>query len=453
MIQIDDTIVALATPPGEAALAIVRVSGPDCRPLLSLIQSGTTAPKQPLPRSATLLPYSLQSGDHLDDLIAVFYKGPASYTGEDLLEFIPHGNPHIVRRLIEDLVQRGCRRAEPGEFTRRAFLNGKLDLSQAEAVADVIRARSDRALRAAQQQLQGHLGAEVESLQANLLSISANLEAYIDFPEEDLPPEDAVGPRNAIQSLADRIDRLLSFQKYRNLLFEGARVVLAGAVNAGKSSLLNALLHENRVLVSDQPGTTRDFIEVGLRVGPYPLRLIDTAGLRKEATGLESQGIELTHQQVQSADLLLFVLDGTQPAPDPGQIDPGAHKGIVLSNKADLPNWQTHADFLPGLPHLAVSAKTGEGLDQLLQALRDHLEAGLEIPSAEALLLSTRQNACFREVREHLAAALTKLESGHLRELAASDVRSALHILGEVTGRIDNEAMLDALFAQFCIGK
>lgn len=453
MIQLDDTIVALATPPGEAALAIVRVSGPDCRTLLPAIQGPSARPKKLEPRTATLLPYSLQNGEHLDDLIAIFYQGPASYTGEDLLELIPHGSPHIVRRLIDDLVQRGCRRAEPGEFTRRAFLNGKLDLAQAEAVADVIRARSDRALRAAQQQLQGHLGAEVDALQSTLLSISAHLEAYIDFPEEDLPPEDTAGPLQSIKTLIDRTDNLLSFQKYRNLLFEGARVVLVGAVNAGKSSLLNALLHENRVLVSDQPGTTRDFIEVGLRVGPYPLRLIDTAGLRNEATGVESQGIELTRRQVQSADLLLFVLDGTTPAPAPGQFDVGPHKGIVLSNKADLPEWQSHAGFLPDLPHLAVSAKTGEGLEQLFLALRDQLEAGLEIPSAEALLLSTRQNACFQEMRQHLVAALTKLESGHLRELAASDVRSALHVLGEVTGRIDNEEMLDALFAQFCIGK
>jgi tRNA modification GTPase len=453
MIQFDDTIVALATPPGEAALAIIRVSGPDCRTLFSSIQSGAARPKEPEARRATLIPYSLQSGNHLDDLIAIFYKAPASYTGEDLLEFIPHGNPHIVRRLVEDLVQRGCRRADPGEFTRRAFLNGKLDLSQAEAVADVIRARSDRALRAAQQQLQGHLGTEVESLQATLLSISANLEAYIDFPEEDLPPEETTGPLQEILGLSARLDILLSFQKYRHLLFEGARVVLAGAVNAGKSSLLNALLHENRVLVSDQPGTTRDFIEVGLRVGPYPLRLIDTAGLRHEATGLESAGIELTRQQVHSADLLLFVLDGTQPAPDASQIDSGSHKGIVLSNKADLPNWQSHADFLPHLPHLAVSAKTGQGIEDLLQTLRDQLEAGLEIPSSEALLLSARQTKCFRDAREHLDAAVDKLKSDQLRELAASDVRSALHALGDVTGSIDNEAMLDALFSQFCIGK
>jgi tRNA modification GTPase len=329
-----DTIVAPATATGEAALAVIRVSGPDV-PTLTEAIFGSTPP----PRRVRLGDYCAIQGKVLDKLLYTAFEKGKSYTGEALLELSPHGNPWLVRRILDDLVARGCRLAEPGEFTRRAFLNGKLDLSQAEAVLQVIQARSDRALEAARRQLAGSVGRTVNALVDRLLVVTAMLEAYIDFPEEDLPPEDQEGPAQSLQALIRDMDKLIATREYASLLHDGVKCVILGEPNVGKSSLLNALTGEDRVIVSAEPGTTRDYVEERIHVGPYLVRVIDTAGLHEAASALEEQGISRSIEQIGSADLLLVVLDASRPSPTlPDAVSSllSSRNTVVIENKIDL---------------------------------------------------------------------------------------------------------------------
>lgn len=447
-----ETIAALATPPGTAALALLRVSGPLCAELAAGALSAADLPA----RTAKLLPYRNLQGEELDRVIALSYPGKASYTGEPLLEISCHGNPLIVRRILDDLHARGCRPAEPGEFTRTAFLHGKLDLAQAEAVGDLIHARSEAALAAARRQLSGAVGEKVQALADQLLAVVAELEAYIDFPEEDLPPESETGPAQALARLGAGLDRLIATARTSTLLHEGASVVLAGAPNAGKSSLLNALLGRERVLVSAEPGTTRDYVEDRLLVGPYLVRLTDTAGLHPPGSELEGRGMEKTYERLQAADCVLLVIDRSAPPPvieDRLQTILREHNTIVVENKTDQPPVSAVSDILPELPHQAVSARTGEGLDELKDLLHRQMERGLILPGDEEVMVSARHARALDAVRAAVQEAREKLRDGEPAELAASDLRAAMDSLGEIVGRIDHEEVLDRIFARFCIGK
>ena len=306
MPRFNDTIAALATPVGTAAIAVVRVTGGDSAKMAAEIFRET-----PLPRVARHSDYLDRSGVLIDDVLFTFFQGPHSYTGEDSLEISCHGNPFIAQKILEDLYARGCRPAEPGEFTQRAFLNGRMDLSQAEAVMDLIHARSDRALSAANQQLRGALGRRMSELVSGLLDVLARIEAYIDFPEEDLPAEDCDAVARDLERISAGAERLLATSHYGELLRDGIKTVLVGAPNVGKSSLLNRLVGRDRALVSPEPGTTRDFIEERVVVGPHWLRVIDTAGLSQSPTPLEARGIEKTLECAAEADLLIVVLDPT----------------------------------------------------------------------------------------------------------------------------------------------
>jgi tRNA modification GTPase len=446
-----DTIVAPATAAGEAALAVVRVSGPMVPELVQSIFK-----KPPLPRQVTLGSYTDTGGKVLDSLVYVAYANGKSYTGEDLLELNPHGNPWLVRKILDDLLQRGCRLAEPGEFTRRAFLNGKLDLSQAEAVAQVIQARSDRALEAARRQLSGSVGKTVNRLVDSLLHITASLEAYIDFPEEDLPDEDRSGPAQSLRNLIAEMDHLIATRKFSSLLHDGVKCVILGEPNVGKSSLLNALTGEDRVIVSAEPGTTRDYVEERIHIGPYLLRIIDTAGLHEAASSIEEQGINRSLEQIQSADLLLVVLDSTRPAPtlpDPARQALQDHQALVVENKIDLDSSADHANFAPACPHVRISASTHKGLEDLRSTIRTSLEEGLLIPDESAVIVSARHATALEVAKQALRICLDKLRQQAPVELAAADLREAIEAMGAITGKIDNEDMLDRLFNQFCIGK
>lgn len=447
-----DTIVAPATAAGEAALAIIRISGPEVPALVQAV-FGNPAPP---PRTALLGAYRDRHGGILDHLLYTVFEAGRSYTGEPVLELTPHGNPLIVRNLIDDMRSRGCRLAEPGEFTRRAFLNGRLDLSQAEAVLQMIQARSDRALEAARRQLSGSVGRTVEALAARLLAVTAHLEAYIDFPEEDLPPEDTEGPARQLRDLIGEMDHLIATRRYSALLHDGVKCVLLGEPNAGKSSLLNALTGEERVLVSEEPGTTRDYIEERIHAGPYLLRIVDTAGLHEAASALEARGVSRSLEQALSADQVLLVLDSTRPAPAlPAALQGHLHPGntLVVENKCDLPESRPLPGFLPDCRHVRLSAHTRAGLKDLRQLLRQALEEGLLIPDAEAVLVSARHAGALEEARNRLRQALEKLRVGEAAELVASDLHAAIEAVGAITGRLDNEALLDHLFSQFCIGK
>ena len=446
-----DTIVAPATATGEAALAVIRVSGPAVPELLTAIFGSP-----PPPRRAMLGAYHDRGGRVLDTLVYVHFADGKSYTGEPLLELSPHGNPWLVRKILDDLLARGCRLAEAGEFTRRSFLNGKLDLSQAEAVVQLIQARSDRALEAARRQLSGSVGAAVNQLVDKLLQITAGLEAYIDFPEEDLPPEDQEGPAKALRELVAEMDHLIATRRYSSLLHDGIKCVILGEPNVGKSSLLNALTGEDRVIVSAEPGTTRDYVEERIHIGPYLLRVIDTAGLHEAASALEEQGISRSLQQIESADILLVVLDSTRPAPalpDSVVRQLNARNAIVVENKTDLHTNPGLQAFAPDCPHVRLSASTHAGLEALRSVIRQSLEAGLVIPDESAVLVSARHAHALGEAKEALAGSLEKLRRDEPAELVASDLHAAIGAMGAITGKIDNEAMLDRLFSQFCIGK
>jgi tRNA modification GTPase len=446
-----DTIVAPATATGEAALAVIRVSGPDVPALTNAIFGSI-----PPPRRVRLGDYCSSGGKVLDKLLYTAFEKGKSYTGEALLELSPHGNPWLVRRILDDLVARGCRLAEPGEFTRRAFLNGKLDLSQAEAVLQVIQARSDRALDAARRQLAGSVGRTVNALVDRLLVVTAMLEAYIDFPEEDLPPEDQEGPAQSLQALIRDMDKLIATREYASLLHDGVKCVILGEPNVGKSSLLNALTGEDRVIVSAEPGTTRDYVEERIHVGPYLVRVIDTAGLHEAASALEEQGISRSIEQIGSADLLLVVLDASRPSPTlPDAVSSllGSRNTVVIENKIDLESAVDHGAFCPDCPHVRLSALLQDGLDDLRRAILHSLEEGLLIPDESAVIVSARHAASLHEARNALAGSLDKLRSGSPPELVASDLHAAIDAMGAITGKIDNESVLDRLFNQFCIGK
>jgi len=397
-------------------------------------------------------------GSVVDDVVVTLFVAPNSYTGEDSLEISCHGNPFIIRKILADLFARGCRPAEPGEFTKRAFLNGRMDLSQAEAVMDLISARSERALAAARQVLRGALGRHLADLVAEILGSLATIEAYIDFPDEDLPPEDRQLLEKRISSALAGADRLLATERTGALLREGIGTVILGEPNVGKSSLLNRMLGNDRAIVSPEPGTTRDFIEERFNVGPHGLRLVDTAGLNPDAGGIEALGIERTLERAAGADLYLLVLDATRPMPTLPQAlreRINSSNTLVVLNKADLLGDRRRPIAVPppGLSSVEVSALKGSGFELLLAEV-SRLAEGLQTTLGdERIAINARHAHYLAEARACLAGAVEKIASKGPSELIASDLRGALALLGEISGKVDNERMLDQLFASFCIGK
>ena len=453
--SLNGTIAALATPPGESALAVIRVSGG----LVSELISGALGDhgSRGLPaRTARVAQYRTVDQRVLDQVVWIHYPGPRSYTGEDLLELMPHGSPYIVRRILEDLAVRGCRLAEPGEFTRTAFLNGKIDLSQAEAIIDVVRARSDQALRIAQAQLSGRLGEQIQGIVDRLLRVTAHLEAYIDFPDEDLPPEDVEGPRRDLDVLDADIQRLIVTERYRERLQDGIRVVLLGEPNAGKSSLLNALIEEDRAIVSEEPGTTRDFIESRTVFGGHLVRLFDTAGIREGHSMVERAGVTKTLEVAARADVVLLVHDATLPFPELSKevLELVRSKStILIQNKSDLLESSDLDQPLAGTPTIAVSSRTARGLDRLKEMLGQLLDRDFKVPDEADVAISARHAQALLDAKMAMKEARDRLVEGTDEELAATDLHLAIEAMERIVGRIDNELVLDELFGSFCIGK
>jgi len=478
MLSPKDTIAALATPVGTSAIALLRVSGPLAEPIACELLGGTSAREcastcdrertaskasQMTPRLATRADYRDRSGVLLDDVLLTFFRAPASYTGEDTLEISCHGNPFIAQKILEDLVSRGCRHAAPGEFTQRAFLSGNMDLAQAEAVMDLIHARGERALAAANQQLRGALGQHMQALIDGLLAALARIEAYIDFPEEDLPPEDQNWVSEQIDKLQGAVSKLLQTNHYGNILREGLRVALLGEPNVGKSSLLNALLGRARALVSPTPGTTRDYLEEPIVLGGYAFRLIDTAGLNENPEEVEQQGIEKTLGLVNEADLLLLVIDSSQPKsptlPDSVAAALTPSRALLVANKTDLLAANTSTlvasdlAIYQQLNRIGTSAVTESGLDQLRAALISHAESFHVEHGADLIAINARHADALSRAKDGLAQAFAQLRAQAPIELVSSELRGVLDAFGEIAGRVDNERMLDQLFASFCIGK
>jgi tRNA modification GTPase len=447
-----DTIAALATPAGTSALAVLRVSGPDAARLAAEIFGGALAPRSP--RRAD---YRGKSGALVDDVLATFFPAANSYTGEDALEISCHGNPFIAQTLLEDLLARGCRAAGPGEFTQRAFLHGRMDLSQAEAVMDLIHARSERALEVANRLLRGELGRRLGDLTEKLLGALARVEAYIDFPEEDLPAEDRASVRRILEGLVQATDRLMATSHYGEMLRDGIKTVIVGAPNAGKSSLLNRLVGRERAIVSAEPGTTRDYIEEQIVVGPHCLRLIDTAGLNPTPGAIEKLGMEKTLERAAEADLILVVLDAADTLPSFPELFMklvALGRAVVVVNKADLLKAQSFdIKGYPAVPRVLVSALTGAGMEALVVEITRLADAFRPADQEDTIAINARHADALSRARAGLAAALEKLQTNGPVELLASDLRGTLDAFGEIVGKVDNERMLDQLFATFCIGK
>lgn len=444
-----DTIFALATAAGRAAVAVVRVSGPET---LSIVQALTGKP--PKARMAGLRTLRHQDVD-IDEALVLRFEGPASYTGEDSAEFHVHGGRAVVEALLSALSDLGARLAEPGEFTRRAFENGKLDLAQAEGVGDLIDAETEGQRRQALGQLGGALSQRYDRWRDLLIQSLAMLEAAVDFPDEDLPEEVAERARPALRVLSGELDTALADVSRGRRVRDGFRIALVGAPNAGKSTLLNGLVERDAAIVTDTPGTTRDVIEVPLVLGGYKVLVADTAGIRETADAIEAEGVRRARAWAEDADLRLWVVDGFH-VKHTVKLEETVRAGDwLILNKADIAEAFELAKVETrwageGLQVARLSARSDEAVDALRTALADHVAgalSGAEFPAATRLRHAER----LKEAREYLSRALSDI--GLEVELAAEDVRLAARALEKITGRVDPEDVLGRVFSSFCIGK
>jgi tRNA modification GTPase len=454
-VYLRDTIAAVATAAGPAAVAVVRISGTDAEPVATRVFRGSS-PASWKNRRLYLGELADSQGRVLDRAMGVIMRAPHSYTGEDVVELHCHGGVLLARRLLEAVLAAGARSAERGEFTLRAFLNGKLDLAQAESVADLIAARTTPALDAAARQLEGALSRVVEELRARLIGIAAHLEVAIDFAEEDVGALDRAALAADADGVASRARDLAATYARGRIVREGLRVAIVGKPNVGKSSLLNRLLGSDRAIVTTMPGTTRDLIEESLNVGGIAVVLIDTAGLRAAEEPVERIGIDRTRDAMASADLVLAVFDSSRPweREDQQVIDAMRHQArILVLNKADLPRAPGFADeVLHGpWPAIRVSAVTGNGIVELENAIagsicREDDEGGV-------VVTRERHRAALECASGGAERAASALRAGLSPDLVGVDIQAALGHLGQITGRTSPEDVLDRIFQEFCIGK
>jgi len=470
---LEDTICAIATPAGEGGIGIVRLSGAEAVAVgdrVVRLRSGrrlASVGSHTIHLADVRLPSSLQAcgpqtspagvepKDVCDEALVVFMKAPRSYTGEDVVEIQSHGGDLVLSLVCRACLAAGARMAAPGEFTMRAFLNGRLDLSQAEAVLDTIRSKSAASLTAAQRQLRGELAREVEAARAALLRLLAQLEAGIDFAGEDIELLKRPELLEAIDKVIALVQRLGATAREGRLLREGARVVIAGRPNVGKSSLLNRLLKEDRAIVTSVPGTTRDVIEEAIDLDGVIIQLVDTAGIRETEDPLEREGIRRSRSAQKDADLQVIVIDGSLPvAEDDLRLieDAAAGKYVVAVNKTDL-GMEVDASAVRSGSCVAVSAKTGEGIDRLRMVIRSQLVGGGAESTDGVMITNVRHQAALQRAREALDQAQASVTAGMADELVAVDVRAAADALGEITGTITTDEILQQIFSTFCVGK
>lgn len=427
---------------------MIRISGPEAIRIAELV-TGTPASSTP-PRHARHCRIKDARGETIDDGLLTVFTGPHSYTGENCVEFTGHGGILVTREVLARFLACGAMPAGPGEFTRRAFLNGKLDLTQAEGVMDLISAQTRLSLRAARSQLEGVLGRRTTEARDSLLETLAHLEAWIDFPEEDIDPQTGEVLRSRVRSVLSTVESLLATADQGRILREGVRTVIFGEPNVGKSSLLNRLLGFERAIVSEIAGTTRDTIEETINLRGIPLRLVDTAGVREAADRIEAEGIQRTVRQIEAADLLLEIADASRPKPEDAVFPASAAKHLLVLNKIDLgehPSWEK-------TPAVRLSCGTGEGFDTLSETIREALHFGEVDWGEHAVAINARHQQSLTLARTSLIAALELLDNPAADpELAAIDLREALDALGEIPGRVDTEDLLGVIFSSFCIGK
>ena len=446
-----DTIAAIATPPGSGGIGIIRMSGPDAERILNKVFR--PAGKQTLPLPNRYLAYGrVTDGDEtLDECMAVIMRAPGSYTREDVAEIQTHGGTHVLNRVLRLCISCGARLAEAGEFTRRAFLNGRIDLSRAEAVMSLISARGEQAYQSAVRQMEGGTAEFIRDVSDELYQLQAGLAACIDYPEEISDEEGAGGLRKGLKQLTSRLEEAVDEQGAR-LIHDGLRITICGTPNAGKSSLLNALLGQERAIVTDIPGTTRDTVDGEIMLDGIRILLTDTAGLRETADPIERIGVARSQQALCSADLVLLVLDGSRE-PDEAETEQIRHETgrcIVLINKSDLPlriNGDTIRGINPAVSCLTVSALSAETLRPLKELLRERIRL-----SDRMALTQPRHLEAVRRALGFLHSALDTLDTW-TPDMAATDLQAAQAALGEITGDQADEKLLDKVFSSFCVGK
>jgi len=457
----EDTIAAIATPKGVGGIGIIRMSGPKAEE----IGRHLFAPKKTID---TLQSHHLYHGDIvspdsraiIDEVLFTIMRKPHSYTGEDIVEINCHGGPVILEAVLDELLKAGACLAEPGEFTKRAFLNNRLDLSQAEAVIDLITAKTEKGLTLALSHLKGDLSDKIATLRSSLIEIFATLETSIDFTEEDIEVSAITGLSDDIQTAMDTISEMLSTYREGKIAREGLVTVITGKPNVGKSSLLNKFLGEQRAIITPIPGTTRDFIEGDLYVKGMPVKLIDTAGIRDVEDIIEKEGIRLVWEKARSADLVILLFDGSSDLKEEDRevIEKNRSKDIIpVVNKTDLPQKLDEAallTFLQEVTPLRISAKYGDGIEELKEKI--YLRASrymADEAESDVVLTNLRHKIALEKAHDLLARSRDSIREGHSPEFAAFDMREALDSLGEIVGETTSEDILDRIFSNFCIGK
>jgi tRNA modification GTPase len=456
MYSLDDTIAAISTPIGQGGIGIVRLSGPEALNIgRRLFVPATPAHQEP---SETHHLYygrivDPENGHVVDEVLWVYMHAPHTYTRQDVVEINAHGGVIPLREILALCLRGGARAAHEGEFTLRALLNGRIDLAQAEAVLDIICAKTEASLRVAVDQLGGHLSQRVRDIRGRLVAVLAYLEALVDFPEDEIPPREIASDLEwAQQQLADLLQQAECGLIYR----QGVRTAIVGRPNVGKSSLLNMLLRTERAIVTPIPGTTRDTLEETIALQGIPLVLVDTAGISATDDLIERMGIERSQRSVERADLVLVVVDGSQPRVEADNEVAALSAGkttIVVVNKSDLPHAENHASLLPAAPHVAISALTGAGIPDLEELLVETVFQGHITLSDEPVASNPRHRDLFRQAREHILQAQEALTQRLPSDLVAIDVSEAVNALGEVTGETASEDLLNTIFSSFCIGK
>lgn len=449
-----DTIVALATPNSQSALGIIRVSG---NMVLELCEKTCGIPC-PTPRYAHLTKYTSLEQETLDQVILVYYEKGKSFTAESCMELSCHGNPIILEEILNDLILRGCRMANPGEFAYRAFQNGKIDLTQAEAVADLIGAKSKQALSLANKNLEGNLSTKIGILQTSILKQHSDIEAFIDFPEDDIGEEKTAHIIANLEGICSELSYLIEIGKKTEAFKRNLKVVLVGPPNVGKSSIFNKIIGMDRAIIDQEPGTTRDFIDYNINLGQVTIHLYDTAGIRETDKVIERQGIERTYQLINDADLVLVVLDRSLPYPSfidkEIKTEIKDRKSIIVLNKTDLPNKiKITCSYLNDLTTIDVSAKKDKTILKLTDEIKNCLLKDSFIDKEFNLSINLRQSNALIKSLVCIQKSIENIKSEETIEFAIPDLKESISLLGEIVGNKDNEDMLDLLFSNFCIGK
>ena len=452
-----DAIVAMATPPGTGAIAVIRVSGNDAIALVDDIFQSVKSKKLVLQRSHTIhLGHIIDKDKTLDQVLVSIFKGPNSYTGEDVVEISCHGSPYIQQQIIQLFLRNGCKTANAGEFTLRAFLNGKMDLSQAEAVADLIASDSEASHKVAMQQMRGGFSHDIKKLREELLNFASLIELELDFSQEDVEFADRKQFDDLLERITDVLKNLIDSFALGNVIKNGIPVAIIGEPNVGKSTLLNALLNEERAIVSDIPGTTRDTVEDQISIGGINFRFIDTAGIRKTKDTIEQIGIERTFKKVEEATIVVYLFEAKDHKTIPFkklQAQYTAKQLLFIANKVDQLDPEKGIDIGKGIPNvLKISAKSNEGVESLKEKLLELVN--LQKVRADATIVTNnRHYGALLNALEEVQKVKEGLAAGISSDLLAIDIRQALYHLGEITGSVTTDDLLGNIFSNFCIGK